>query len=265
MRGMDGQLTTIERNFLESWGELLKLSEEERNHIYRLLTRRSVEPQTVIARQGEQNGELFLIHQGSIKVTYVQGDREFFITTLNTGDIAWENFFNVSLWTVNLTALTKSKLYVLSRENLARLEEQVPGLKNKLEDHYRSRTDIQAMLRKKKLNRRQYERYMIRRKVQLQLTDTKGRPLGRDFRGELIDISTGGLAFFIRILKAKHRQMLLNRDMQITIPVGNRAASLHVHGRITGINPAERKPDAFSIHLQFKELLKSPTLQMVLG
>ncbi|NOQ46330.1 MAG: cyclic nucleotide-binding domain-containing protein [Desulfobulbaceae bacterium] len=251
---------------LEIWSELLDiLTQEEFSAIYHELEERTFKPEETIVNQGDTNGELFFINHGSLKVSYMQGEREIFVKSLNRGQIAGENFFNASFWTVNLTTLTSARISVLKQKNFSRWHEEYPGLESKLKDFYNRFNDIHDLLKKKKLDRREHERFKLSRKVQIQMIDHNGKPIGRGFRGELADFSKGGLAFLIRISNQANARLLLGRVMRVTIPVGGEPDRLHMEGLAISIQPFHLLESDFSVHLKFNKILEQDTLQTLLG
>ncbi len=256
----------ISRDQLQTWSKLLDmLTPEEFSAIYHELERRMYQPEEVIVHQGDRNDELFFIDHGSVKVSYTRGDREIFVTSLNAGEIAGENFFNPSFWTISLTALTPARISVLKQGSFARWHSEYPGLESKLRDFYDRCNNIQDLLQKKGLDRRRYERYQLSRKVQIQMIDAAGKPIGRGFRGELADISRGGLSFLVRISKKENTRLLLGRNMRVTIPVAADPDQLHVHGIAIGVAPFHLLESDFSVHIKFNKPLTQNILQTILG
>ncbi len=256
----------ISRDQLQTWSRLLdKLTTEEFSAIYHELERRTYQAEEVIVSQGDRNDELFFIDHGSVKVSYTRGEREIFVTSLNAGEIAGENFFNPSFWTISLTALTPTRISVLKQGSFARWHSEYPGLESKLRDFYDRCNNIQDLLQKKGLDRRRYERYQLARKVQVQMIDAAGRPIGRGFRGELADISRGGLSFLVRISRKENTRLLLGRTMRITIPVASDPDHLHVDGLAIGVAPFHLLESDFSVHIKFSEPLAQNILQTILG
>ena len=256
----------ISPNQLETWSELLEqLDASEFSAIYHELEERTFASEEIIVRQGDQNDELFFINQGSIKVSYTKDGRDIFVSTLLRGQIAGENFFDASFWTVTLTALTPVNVSVLKSESFHRWQEAYPGLENKLRSFYNKCNTTCALLQKKRLDRREHERIHLSRKIQVQLIDHNGKPIGRGFRGELADISVGGLSYLIRISKKENTRLLLGRTMRITIPIAEDPGHLLLEGLAIGVQPFQLLECDFSVHLKFFKILDQATLQKILG
>ncbi len=254
------------RSYLDVWADLLdELSAEEFSSIYHELENITLESEEILVSQGDKNDELFFINQGSLKVIYAFEGREIFIKNLASGEIAGENFFEASHWTVTIISLTPCRISSLQRASFSRWQEEFPGLENKLHRFYKRSNNIHELLNKKGLNRREYDRYKINRRVQVQMTVGTGRPIGRSFQGDLFDISRGGLALVIRIAKKENGRLLLGRNMRITVPTGGEQEQLHLHGQSLAIHPSQQNSDEVLVHLTYHEHLDKDTLQIILG
>ncbi|NPA94689.1 MAG: cyclic nucleotide-binding domain-containing protein, partial [Thermodesulfobacteria bacterium] len=257
---------SISPNQLETWSELLELLDPtEFSAIYHELEERSYEAEEIIVHQGDKNDELFFINQGTIKISYNKDGREIFVSTLLRGQIIGENFFDASFWTVTLTALTPVNVSVLKSDSFHRWQEAYPGLEGKLQSFYNKCNTTCQLLRKKGLDRRQYERIQLSRKINIQLLDNRERPIGRKFRGELADISKGGLSYLIRISKKENTRLLLGRTMQVTIPISAEPGHIVITGLAIGVQPYDLLASDFSVHLRFPEPLDQKTMQRILG
>ena len=256
----------IREEDLSIWARLTdRLSSEEFQTIYHEFNERRYKPEETIVSQGDKNDELFFINQGSVKVSHMTGARELFITTLNRGQIAGENFFTPSFWTVSLTSLTPSRIYVLQQSALQTWQERFPGLRAKLYDFYTASNDIHAMLDRKGLERRRDQRFKLARKIQVQPINNVNAPIGRGFRAETADVSVGGLAFLIRISKQENARLLLGRRMQVVLPVAGPEPYLYLRGLVIGIQPFHILENDFSVHFRFDQPMEAAELQTILG
>jgi len=260
------KMGAIKEEDLEIWAQLTdRLSSQEFQTIYHELSERRYKPEETIVAQGDKNDALFFISQGSIKVSHLAGSRELFITSLNRGQIAGENFFTPSFWTVTLTSLTPSRIHILPQAALSAWQEQFPGLRAKLHAYYLSSNPISSVLEKKGLERRQGQRFSLSRKIQVQPITNLDNPIGRGFRAETADISLGGLAFLIRISRQENARLLLGRRMQVVLPVGGKTQYLHLKGLVIGIQPFHILENDFSVHFKFDQPLDQQGLQTILG
>jgi len=257
---------SISTNQLETWSELLEiLDPAEFSAIYHELEKRNYKAEEILVNQGDKNDELFFINQGTVKISYNKDGREIFVSTLLRGQIMGENFFDASFWTVTLTALTPVNVSVLRSDSFHRWQEAYPGLEAKLRNYYDKCNTTCTLLKKKGLDRRQHERIQLSRKVQVQLLDPSQRPIGRGFRGELADISKGGLSYLIRISKKENTRLLLGRPMRVTIPISAEPGHVVISGLAIGVQPYDPLASDFSVHLRFSEPLDQKIMQAILG
>jgi len=256
----------IKEDDLEAWEALTdRLSSEEFSTIYHEFTERRYNPEETLVSQGDKNDTLFFIAQGSVKVSHSVGPREIFITSLNRGQIAGENFFAPSVWTVSLTSLTPSKVYILPQTAMNVWQERFPGLRAKLYEFYTACDNIQSILQKKRLDRRNGQRFDLSRKIQVQPITNLDSPIGRGFRAEIIDISQGGLAFLVRITRQENTRLLLGRRMQVVLPIGGETQFLDLKGLVVSIRPFHLLENDYSVHFKFDHPLEPPVLQTILG
>ncbi len=255
----------IPQEDLKIWDSLNnELSTQEFQTIYHEFEKRTYSGDELLVKQGESNDHLFFINQGSVKVSYADGPKEIFVTTLNRGHVAGENFFTPSVWTVSLTALIKVQAYLLPRSSVLAWEERFPGLKEKLQHYYNTFDNTWSILAKKKLERRKHERADLSRKILVQPLNPQGTPIGRGFRAEVLDISAGGMAFLIRIGKQENARILLGRHMQIVFPVNGNTPYQYIPGIILGVQPYQLLDSDFSVHFRFDQVLEPEALQAIL-
>ena len=256
----------INEDDLEVWAALTdRLSSEEFSTMYHEFTERRYKPEETLVNQGDKNDTLFFIAQGSVKVSHKVGPREIFITSLNRGQIAGENFFAPSFWTVSLTSLTPSKVYILQQTALNGWQEKFPGLRAKLHEFYTACNTVQSTLKKKGLDRRKNQRFKVSRKIQVQPISNLDSPIGRGFRAEIIDIAVGGLAFLVRISRQENVRLLLGRRLQVVLPIGGENKFLSLKGLVVSIQPFHILENDFSIHFKFDHPLELQVLQTILG
>lgn len=258
---------TIGRDVLQIWTELLKaLSQEEFNALYHSMEVRNIKPEETFISQGARNEELFFINRGCIRVSYFQtgmgGEKELFLKNLSSGEIAGENFFNATVWTVSLTALQPTNISILKRDNLDQLELSNPGIESKLRDFYARSIDIAKLLNKKGIDRRIHDRFDLERKIHLQITGDKGRVLG-SFKAEMSDISQGGMSFVVRIAKKENSRLLLGRNIKACIPV-NTGGTQKLFGSVIGVQVCDLIHSDYSVHVKFDNEVERHNLQTLL-
>ncbi len=254
---------SISDDDLEVWKNLRRaLTGDEFNALYYSMEERTYKPEETIVNQGTNNDELFFINMGGVRVSYIGGEKELFLKNLHAGQLAGENFFNASVWTVSLTALQLTKILALKRDKLNELESKIPGVESKLRDYYNRTADIHKMLQAKGMDRRVHDRHKLERRIQLQVVDDKDRVLS-SFRGEMTDISKGGLSFVVRITKKENSRLLLGRHIKIGLPVSGRQDKV-LRGTIIGVQSFDLIVSDYSVHVKFVRELDSHSLQMIM-
>ncbi len=254
------------RGYLEIWSNLLReLTAEEFSAIYHELENRDLQHDEALVNQGDKNDELFFINHGMIKTFYQKNGRRVYVKSLSGGDLAGENFFDASVWTISMTAQTESKISILKRSSFARWQEAFPGLEAKLRAFYNRSNDVQDLLLRKGLNRRAFERYQLARKIEFQIINNLGDSMGQRFKGRLSDISLGGLAMKFHLSQKKHIRVLFGRKLHISIPVAGRPPELNVYGLVLSINPVEEEGNEYKLHFVFDTPMEQEALQQVLG
>lgn len=241
-----------------------RLSTEEFQAVYHSFEHRIYAAEEPLVRQGERNDNLFFINQGSVKVSYSDGKKDIFVTTLNRGRVAGESFFTPSIWTVTLSALIRVQAYLLPRSATVSWEERFPGLRNKLLQFYDTFDHTWSVLERKKLERRRHERFNLSRKILVQPLNQHDYPMGRGFRAETLDISIGGLAFLVRIGRQENARILLGRKMQTVFPVKGEAPYQYLPGTIIGVQPYQLLESDYSVHFRFDRPLHQEQLQTIL-
>jgi CRP-like cAMP-binding protein len=250
----------ISKDHVEIWANLRQvLSSEEFNALYHEMGERTYKPEEIIAAQGAKNDELFFINHGSVRVTYSGGEKELFFKNMGKGEIVGENFSNPSVWTVSLTAQQQTSISVLKLESLARLEQKLPGIASKLIDYYSRSSDIYAEMKKKGMDRRVHERYRKECKIQLQIVDDKEKVLST-FRGDMTDISLGGLSFNVRITNKENIRLLLGRHIKVIIPVTNLPDAV-LRGLVIGVQVCDLVLSDYSVHVKFNAELERNQLK----
>ncbi|PIE60108.1 MAG: hypothetical protein CSA32_00635 [Desulfobulbus propionicus] len=254
----------INHDDLIIWSELTdELTTEEFQTIYHELQELSFAPEETIIRQGAKSDALYFVNQGSVKVSHLADGKEMFITSLNRGELIGENFFDPSVWTVSLTALTEVRIYQLKQEKLDKWQERFPGLGRKLKLFYDSHNHVPEVLKKKGLERRRHQRFNVTRKILVQPVNRENKPFGRTFKAEIADISAGGLTFLIRITSQGNTRLLLGRKLMIIIPIAEKDTPLALLGTSIGVQPHDVFTSDYSVHFKFDELLSNADLQSI--
>ena len=149
---------------------------------------------------------------------YRQADKAILLKTLGPGDLVGEDtfFFSDAFSTTSVIAESPVKLHVLEKDRLAKLNEAVPGLEPKIKGYCFGLESVADLLKAKSLERRVSKRLNLPGKVIVQVFDNQKQPVGKPFRGELIDISASGLAFIFKTTR-KSDAMMLGQNLNMAL------------------------------------------------
>ena len=258
--------STINNNHIEVWGGLYeKMSTEEFNGLYYALRQESYSPGEVIVNAGDNDPRLYFVNSGSVTLSCQSGSKESFLKRLQPGEVIGVGpFFSVSVWTVTMSSQSETQVHVLSRQKFVELRKHHPELEKKLEAFCRKHDTVPELLKMSGADRRETARYAITVMVRNILLDPYGNVGKRSFRGELIDISKGGLCFSIKISSKKNARLLLGRQIitEITLTDGN---ILKCFGVIVGVQFFDKEINDFSVHVKFYRHLDQVDFKKVIN
>ncbi|MBU1171914.1 MAG: cyclic nucleotide-binding domain-containing protein [Proteobacteria bacterium] len=243
----------IINDYMNIWGNLYeRLNNEEANDLFYSLKVAEYASDETIITQHQKNARLYFINRGQLKIVYTHGDNEFFLKMLGAGDIAGDDtFFAISVSTVSLITLSQVKVSYLDRDTLKNLCFKHPELEKKLMDYCALGDGINTLVTKTGLDRRQQKRLNLNGKTLVQLLDTHEKPIGKPFKGKLLDFSIGGISFMIKTTKKETARLLLGRKLNMAIAILTRSKPIEVAGVGTIISAREQKGTHFSLHLKF--------------
>ncbi|GAB6097238.1 hypothetical protein JCM14469_34920 [Desulfatiferula olefinivorans] len=249
-------------DYMNIWGNLYdRLTGEEANDLFYTVKAVDYPPDETIVAQHQMNNRLYFINRGQLKLVHTRDDNEFFLKMLGAGDIAGDDtFFSATVSTVSLITLSQVKVGVLDREALKALSLKHPGLENKLREFCALGDGVNTLVAKLGLERRRQERFHVTGKTLVQLLDTSGKPMGKPFKGNLMDLSVGGLAFMIKANRKETTRLLLGRKLNMAIGIQLGGAPIQVSGVGTIMSARERDDAEVSLHLKFDKTLDEQTM-----
>jgi len=257
----------IDTDFLDVWAHLNQtLSPEEINTLYYALRELAVGADHTIFRQGDLNTALVFVTQGQLKLTCRQGDRDLLLATLEPGDIGGaDTFFEYTVCTTSLISLSTAKLNILDREVLDRWDKEAPSLAAKIRDWCIGKEQTSDLLKQKGLDRRGCIRVEVKGAIATQILSGKSKPVGKPFKGNLADISIGGLSFFIKTQKTETARLLLGRmlHLQFTLPGKEPPSPLKKKGTVIGVKLHPHSD--CSVHVKFTEPLRNAVIDDLKG
>ena len=109
-------------------------------------------------------------------------------------------------------------------------------------------------------DRRVFARTRIYGKVETMILDREGKETGIGAKGELFDISAGGMSFFLRISQRKNVRSLYGRRIQMTLPsIGGSVVRLA--GIILAIRSQPVVGNEYTVHVRFSKVLEPNVLR----
>ncbi len=252
----------IDREHRETWAALYdSLTIEEANALYFSLKHRAVAQDEIVYAQGDLNQRLFFLNSGRLKITCSQGETEVLLAMLNPGQIVGEDtFFSSSVCTTSLSAASASLLSYLEPEVLAEWRKYYPVLESKLLEFISRFEKVNDILKSKVFERRALKRARANGRLDVQLVNSSGSPVGNPFKVELYDISQGGACVLVQILKKESARVLLGRRLKFGIL--HSKAGVEVDLNRTGtIAAVQFHPfEDCTVHIHFLETLTEATI-----
>ena len=251
----------------EIWGKLYgTLTTEEGNSLYSAFKEITVQSDEVVFRQGEPCSFLYLVNRGKLSVTCKQGTREILINRLGPGSLfGSESFFSDSLCTTSVTALSTSKLFELDKSALTGWRSHLPGIEPKLRNFCQKADAIPELLQQKGMDRRSGMRKKLAGKAAIQFLGNSEELIGKPFRGELYDISPGGISFLFKISDSEKARLMLGRRLiiQLRSPISETPFKIQKKGTVVAVHP--RPFDDYSFHVKFDGDLSDRSLKTIVA
>ena len=258
--------TSISNHHIAVWSELYeKMSTDEFNALYYAMRQEHYRRHEEIIKTGETEPSLFFLNSGFVSLTCPTGTRNTFLKKLQPGEvIGVSQFFSVSVWTISMTAQTETQMNVLSREKFKPLQADFPELESKLYDFCMQYDTIPELLKMAGSDRREFPRYSVSVIINNMLLDPYGNTGKRKFKGEMVDISKGGLCFSIQISSKENARLLLGRQIitEITLLNGD---ILKCFGTIVGVKFTKISTQIFTVHVNFYHTLEQENVNQVLN
>ena len=255
---------SIDKSHLDVWANLYQLlTPDEFTNLYHLLEHRRYENEETIVTQGALQASLFFINSGKVKLFYRDGGRDVLIKNLGSGEVLGAGvFFDASVWTVSASSLGHSEISLLSLKDLHRLQDDYPAVESKLNDFCRKFELIDAFFKQTGRDRRRHQRFKVSGRITVIFLDNHGITTGIRARGELADISAGGVSLFMRFSKKENSRMLLGRAVSIVFTgseIGEDGAG--TQGIVSAIKGYHAIENDYSVHIKFDEPLSNDELQ----
>jgi CRP-like cAMP-binding protein len=241
-----------------TYEELLRiLSDEEFAALYHAAVERSYADGEIVVKQGAFESALFLVNRGQVQVTAGSEGREVLLKSYGPGEIlGGENFFDASVWTTAIVSRGAS-LSRLRRAKLIAMKESHPALYGKLQDYCSKYQTTSVLFQKGRRIRRMHERRKVHGRVVIDLLDDQGRDTGLTTKGDLLDLSCGGVALSLRFSKKKNAAALLGQLIRVHLRPKTATVPLARTGQVMAVRCHDFVGNEYSLHVQFDTELAS--------
>lgn len=209
---------SLDREHMELWSGLYKdLNPEETNELYYSLIPASFDPDSPLFQEGDTDRSLYFLEKGQLKLSFHKGGKEIYLTTLQAGETVGAETFFARTWerTFSAVPLTTIQANVLHPSALDKREQDSSNLQSVIYDFCFRNDRITELLKDQNLDRRRQERIRVNGTLAVQVMDSAGKPVSRPFKGEIQDISIGGMSFSNYFKTKKTALSLLGRRIAI--------------------------------------------------
>ncbi len=253
------------QNHFKIWARLYKtLTQEESEALFDALIETRYEEGRLVYRQGRLNTQLYLVDEGRAVLAYDQEGEEIWVKTLKPGDMGGaRSFFSSSVHTTSMRAVTDLVLNTLERQALTALKAAHPELEAKLEAFCIKSDNIVTVLSSYGMERRNDPRAEVPAKVMMQFLDPAGKPEGRRYRGDVQDVSAGGLAMVARLTDGEVETFVGRRaNIKTLLQSGREDLEIDRDAKVVAV--LRKKAEIYTLHLKFDQRI-SPFPSGLLG
>lgn len=254
----------ISNDYLTTWKELAHtLSSEEFTALYHAMIQKNYTNGEMIAAQGELLSTLFFVDRGRVQLYAVSQGREIPLQTLTAGEIIGAGtFFEASVWTVNAISMG-AEMSLLHHKKLQTLKEPHPALESKLIDFCTHFEFSNTLFNNTNRSRRVFDRKRISGRTTMALLDKEGKTTGVSAKGDLLDISKGGVSFCLHFSKKENASPFIGQAIRITIRTDISVPSLILDGVVVAVRCHDFIGNEYSLHVKFNKQITSTDIQQV--
>ena len=251
----------IDKDDFAVWAPLREVLDlDEFSALYHLMEKQRFTNGEIIVKQGARQSVLFFVNSGRVELLFQENGKNISVKTIEKGEIlGGGTFFETSVWTVSVRSLG-AELSCLRMDKLQQSQNKFPALESKLNDFCARFKLPYELFRKMGRDRREFERFLIKGRVGMSLLDNDGKETGVGAKGELFDISIGGVGFFLRISQKKNTRSLLGRRVRITM-ASTVAQEFSTSGTVLAVRSQPVVGNEYSAHVQFDRVLDQNQLK----
>jgi CRP-like cAMP-binding protein len=261
----EAQKASITQEHQTTWKELTTLlSPETFSALYHATTPKHFNDGEIIVRQGQLKHVLFFINSGRVQLfTRCQGSQTA-LNVLEQGTIfGAEAFFENSVWTISAKSMG-AEVLILQDTQFQTLQDNFPSVETKLKLFCSRLPAHSKYFQKSKRTRRQFERKSLSCRVAITVLGPKGEDTGIHTKGELLDISTGGMSMSIHASQKHIAKRLLGKTIRVTISGGMYSGSVIGEGDIRAVRGFNLIGNQYSLHVEMHKQLSYKDIQQAL-
>lgn len=256
----------IDSSHIEVWSDLYDvLSSDEFSTLYHSMQHRRYGAGQVIIEQHSRMPALFFVNRGRVKLHYSdKGSSEVLVRIAGPGDIIGvDTFFNASLWTITASTMGHADVSMLRLDSQKKWNEEFPALESKLHDFCLQYESLQDFFKNTKKDRRQSERKKIEGRVATVVLDAERQPTNVTAKGDLFDISRGGISFYMRMSMKDQAHVLLGQQIRVFMSSAEVVPGkvVPLDGMVVAVRGHLVMENEYSVHVSFEENLDSIQVQ----
>ncbi len=257
--------SSIDAQHSKTWNALVALlSPEEFSSLYHIMIPMSYPSEKIIVQQGSKARTLLFVNSGQVQIQALNQGELIPLQVKEAGEIIGAGtFFEASVWTINVKSLN-CELFLLPRAKLDTLKKHHPALESKLFSFCSAFQPTSKQLKKSRKNRRKFLRRDVSGRMVFSIIDTSGKEISSEAKGNLLDISPGGLAFSIHSSKKKNAMALFGRQLKITLNTGVGSSTIVRRGTVQAVRDIDLVGNEYSLHIEFARQLNGVQIQQIL-
>jgi len=219
------------------WAELYdRLIETEARSIYSIMEKASFRPGQAIYRQGAFSRNLYFFEQGQAKHIFTHHGRDVFIKKVKAGSIAGEcNFFDGGCCTTTLVAMDPVKVRVMSAVRLKEEIRYYDVLEGRLRSFCAKEEKILDLLNRNAQDRRHHNRLSLKGSVLIMDVDRVAGLNVKSLKGEIKDVSSGGMAVVVKLVKKDQAQALLGNSFKVLFNLPPKMTAIERTCQVLGV------------------------------
>ena len=249
----------IDQDHMQNWLELYdRLTVEERNAFFFGTEALNIPSGKMVLTQGKPNGYLYLVDGGTLKMFCNIGDREMPVKNVEKGQFFGDDtFLSIQAFcSISVKTETNVRIRRLSKKTLRDWSKKFPAIYNKIDGYITTTGSTHDLISSMGLKRRAQDRIPIKGNGRFQLFDHDQNKTGNPFKGTLVDVSSGGMCFVIRMAKRETARLLVGRKVHAHFKMMFEQKEMEIDR--SGIIISVRVFDLtdYSIHMKFDEGLE---------